>query len=44
MFPRTGSQIIIEPSSPVDFHVMEVKNVSKDRLTVTAFAGIARGK
>jgi hypothetical protein len=24
MFPRVGSQILIEPGSPEDFHVMEV--------------------
>jgi len=26
LFPRIGSQIIIEPGSPEDFHVMEVQN------------------
>jgi hypothetical protein len=29
MFPRVGFQILIEPGSPEDFHVMEVKNVSE---------------
>jgi len=27
LFPYIGFQIIIEPSSPEDFHAMEVKNV-----------------
>ncbi|SPE55391.1 hypothetical protein SBV1_220008 [Verrucomicrobia bacterium] len=44
MFPRVGSQILIEPGSPEDFHVMEVKNVSKDALNVTCFGTIASGK
>jgi hypothetical protein len=37
MFPQVGSQILIETGSPEDFHVMEVKNVSRDRLSVTGF-------
>jgi hypothetical protein len=44
MFPQVGSQIIIEPGSPEDFHVMEVRNISRDRLNVAGFGGIARGK
>ena len=31
MFPRVGSQTFTEPASPEDFHVMEVKNVSRER-------------
>jgi len=41
MFPSVGSQILIEPGSPEDFHVMEVKNVSRDGLSVTDFGEIA---
>jgi len=41
MFPWVGSQIIIEPGSPEDFHVMEVKNVSRDRWNVTSLVAIA---
>jgi hypothetical protein len=40
MFPWVGSQILIEPA-PEDFHVMEVKNVSRDGLSVTDFGEIA---
>jgi hypothetical protein len=43
-FPRVGSQIIIEPGSPEDFHVMEVKNVSRDGLNLTAFEEMASAK
>jgi hypothetical protein len=42
MFPRVGSQILIEPGSPEDFHVMEVKNVPSDRRNVTGFRAKAR--
>ncbi len=41
LFPRVGSQILIEPGSPEDFHVMEVKNVSRDGLSVSHFEEIA---
>jgi hypothetical protein len=41
MFPRAGSQILIEPGSLEDFHVMEVKNVSRDGLSVSCFEEIA---
>jgi hypothetical protein len=41
MFPKAGSQILTEPGSPEDFHVMEVKNVSRDGLSVTGFGKIA---
>ena len=41
MFPRAGSQILIEPGSLEDFHVMEVKNVSRDGLSVRDFGEIA---
>jgi hypothetical protein len=41
LFPRVGSQINIEPGSPEDFHVMEVKNASRDEVNVTGFRGIA---
>ncbi len=44
MFPRLGSQILIGPSPPEDFHVMEVKNVSRDARNVAGFERIARGK
>jgi len=44
MFPRVGSQIINEPGSPEDFHVMEVKNVSRDWMNVTCLRGIASAK
>ena len=44
MFPRVGSQIIIEPGSPEDFHVMEVKNVSRDGLNMTGSRAMASGK
>jgi hypothetical protein len=44
MFPRAGSQILTEPSSPEDFHVVEVKNISRDRRNVAGFGKIARGK
>jgi len=44
MFPRIGSQILIEPGSPEDFHVMEVKNVSRDASNVGGFEKIARSK
>ena len=37
MFPRVGSQILTEPGSPENFHDMEVKNVSRDGLSVTGF-------
>jgi hypothetical protein len=39
--PQVVSQILIEPGSPEDFHVMEVKNVSRDGLSVTGFGEIA---
>jgi hypothetical protein len=42
MFPRAGFQIIIESGSPEDFHVMEVKNVSRDGLSVTDSGAGAR--
>jgi hypothetical protein len=42
MFPRAGSQILIEPGSPEDFHVMEVKGLSTDRMSVADFAASAR--
>ena len=42
MFPSVGSQTFIEPGSPEDFHMMEVKNVSRDSASVTSFSGIAR--
>lgn len=42
MFPLVGSQILCEPGSPEDFQVMEVKNVSRDTVSVTRFCGIAR--
>jgi hypothetical protein len=32
MFPQAGSQILTGPGPPEDFHVMEVKNVSRDGL------------
>jgi hypothetical protein len=41
MFPSVGSQIFTEPGSPEDFHVMEVKNVSRDGLSVSCFEQIA---
>ena len=41
MFPSIGSQILIEPGSLEDFHVMEVKNVSRDGVSVTCFEGRA---
>ncbi len=41
MFPRVGSQTFTEPGSPEDFHLMEVKNVSRDSLSVTSFRRIA---
>jgi hypothetical protein len=41
MFPHAGFQILIEPGSPEDFHVMEVKNVSRDGLSVRDFGEIA---
>jgi len=44
MFPRAGFQIVIEPGSPEDFHVMEVKNASRDGLKLTGFRVIARDK
>jgi hypothetical protein len=44
MFPWVGSQIIIEPRSPEDFHVMEVKNVSRDIMNLTALGAMASGK
>jgi len=44
MFPWVGFQIFIEPGSPEDFHVMEVKNASRDGLKVTVFEVIARAK
>ena len=37
MFPLVGFQILIKPGLPEDFHVMEVKNPSRDGLSVTAF-------
>ncbi len=43
MFPRVGSKIFTEPGSPEDFHVMEVKNVSRDEVNVAGFGGIASG-
>src|SRR5512138_3601102 len=42
MFPRVGSQISTEPGSPEDFHVMEVKNVSRDRLSMAGYGAGAR--
>jgi hypothetical protein len=42
MFPHAGSQILIEPGSLEDFHVMEVKNVSRAGLSVKDFRGRAR--
>jgi len=44
MFPGAGSQIIIESGSPEDFHVMEVKNVSRDVVNLAAFGAMASGK
>jgi hypothetical protein len=44
LFPRIGSQIIIEPGSPEEFHVMEVKKQSSDELNVARFRAIASGK
>jgi hypothetical protein len=44
LFPSVGSQIITEPASPEDFHGMEVKNVSRDRVNVTGFGEMARGE
>ncbi len=44
MSPPAGSQISIEPGSPEDFHVMEVKNVSSDGVNVIVFWGIASRK
>ena len=41
MFPRVGSQILTEPGSPEDFHVMEVKNVSRDAVSLACFEEIA---
>ena len=41
MFPPSGFQIIIEPGSPEDFHVVEVKNVSRDGLNVACLVGMA---
>ena len=41
MFPRAGSQILSEPGSPEDFHVMEVKNISGNEVNVTGFRGRA---
>jgi hypothetical protein len=41
MFPHPGFQILTEPGSPEDFHVMEVKNVSRDGVRVSCFEGIA---
>jgi hypothetical protein len=43
-FPLIGSQIITEPGSPEDFRIMEVKNVSRDSVTVTAFLRISKGQ
>ena len=42
MFPSIGSQIFTEAGSRENFHVMEVKNVSRDPLIVTPLEGIAR--
>jgi hypothetical protein len=44
MFPRAGFQIFTETDSPEDFHVMEVKNVSRDRQNVTRPGRIASGE
>ena len=41
MFPHAGSQILIEPGSLEDLHVMEVKNVSRDWMSVLDFGEIA---
>jgi len=41
MFPSVGSQILTEPGSPEDFHVMEVKNVSSDDVRLSYFGGMA---
>ena len=41
MFPASGFQIIIEAGSPEDFHVVEVRNVSRDGLNVACLVGIA---
>ena len=43
MFPRVGSQIFTELDSPEDFHVMEVKNVSRDGINVTWIGRRASG-
>ncbi len=42
MFPRVGSQILIGPGPPEDFHVMEVKNLSRQGLNVARFGAGAR--
>jgi hypothetical protein len=41
MFPHAGSQILTGRRPPEDFHVMEVKNVSRDELSVMDFGEIA---
>jgi hypothetical protein len=41
MFPHAGSQIVKEPGSLEDFHVMEVKNVSRDGGMVAGFGTMA---
>jgi hypothetical protein len=41
MFPPSGFQIIIEPGSTEDFHVVEVRNVSRDELNVACLVGMA---
>jgi hypothetical protein len=44
MFPSVGFQILTEPGSREDFHVMEAKNLSRDELSVAGFRDGARGK
>jgi hypothetical protein len=42
MFPQVGSQIFSEPASLEASNVMEVKNASRDKMSVAGFGAKAR--